>query len=248
MKKLHKLLFELSSSERMSILLALQQHRLRLSQISRRLDLTVAEASRHLHRLSEARLIEKDTTGSYEVTQYGKLVLSLLSGLGFVIKHQDYFLEYDVSCLPDEFVGRMGELTNGEFGADIFRNIELTEKEFREAEEFIWVMSDQILKSLIPVVAGKVKQTFDTRFIFPETVMPPDSKAPIPSTLPGIQKRVLPKVEAIVIVTDKAAGFCLPNSNGRIDYRNLNGNDSKFRKWCKDLFLYYWEKAKPFRS
>jgi predicted transcriptional regulator len=73
----------------------------------------------------------------------------------------------------------------------------------------------------------------------PEAVMPPDSEAPLPSTMPGVQKRVLSKVDVVVVVTDKAAGFCLPHRNGRIDYRNFNGVDPKFRKWCEDLFLYY---------
>ena len=245
MKELNKLLFELSSAERIDILLELQQKRLKLSFISRLLDLTVTEASRHLQRLCQARLIEKDAAGLYGLTTYGKLVLSQLSGLGFVTKHQDYFLEYDVSRLPNEFIGRIGELAGGAFGANIFGNLELAENGFQEANEFIWILSDQIFKNHIPIVSGKVKPTFDLRLIFPEAVMPPDSKALIPSTLPGVHKRVLPKVDVIVIVTDRAAGFCLPQRNGKIDYRNFNGQDPKFHNWCKDLFLYYWKNAKP---
>ena len=244
--ELHKLLFELSSTERINILQEFQKQRLKLSHVSRRLDLTVTEASRHLQRLAGARLIDKNSDGLYGLTPYGHLALSQLSGLDFITKHQNYFMEYDVSCLPYEFIDRIGELSNGQYGGDIFGNIELAENEFRKANQFIYVLSDQILKSLIPTMLEKLKDPIDVRFIFPETVMPPDNMAPIPSTTRGVQKRVLPKVEVIVIVTDQLAGFCLPNRMGKIDYRNFHGNEPKFSKWCKDLFLHYWNKAKPF--
>lgn len=246
MERLGDLLFELSSGDRMQILSQLQSGRLKLSQVSRHLGLTVSEVSRHLQRLNDSGLIQKGGDGRYGVTPYGELVLSQLGGLDFVSKHREYFMEYDVSRLPYQFIDRLGELSEGTFGEEIFGNLEYAEHEFREAEEFVWVMSDQILKSLIPVIMEKVKQPFDFRFICPQAVMLPDSKAPLPTTMPRVQKRVLPEVDLVVVVTDKASGFCLPQRSGRIDYRNLHGDDTKFRKWCTDLFLHYWRKAKPF--
>lgn len=245
MKRMQKLLFELSSAERIDIMLELQKQRLKLSPISSKLDMTVTEAFRHLQRLGDARLVQKDSNGRYELTPYGSLVLSLLSSIDFVSKHQDYFLEYDISPLPYEFISRMGELSEGEFSADILKNIEYAEKHLWEADKFIWIQTDQIFQNLIPIVAEKIKQPFDFRFISPEAIMPPDSKAPLPSTLKHVQKRLLPKVNVVLIVTDTSAGFCLPQKSGRIDYRNIHGTDPKFKKWCKDLFLYYWQKAKP---
>ena len=78
--------------------------------------------------------------------------------------------------------------------------------------------------------------------------MPPDSRAPIPSSMPNSEKRVVPKVEVTVVVTDKGSGFCLPHRRGKIDYRNMHGQDPKFQKLCKDPFLHYWNKAKPVNS
>jgi predicted transcriptional regulator len=247
-ERLCKLLFELSSSERLRIMLKIQKQRLKLSHISRKLDLTVTEASRHLKRLSEARLIQKGVDGLYGLTPFGVLVLSLLSGLGFVSKYRDCFLEYDMSRIPYEFVVRIGELAEGDFGAETFKNLEETEKMFREAREFIWILSDQVLTSSAPTLAARVKDSFEYRVILQEAAMPPDSKSPVPSTTLGVQKRVLPKVDVVIVMTEKAAAFCLPNRSGRIDYTGFGGDDPKFHKWCKDLFLYYWEKAKPFGS
>jgi predicted transcriptional regulator len=119
------------------------------------------------------------------------------------------------------------------------------EQELLKAEKFIWIQTDQVFKNLIPIVAEKIKQPFDFRFISPQDVMPPDDTAPLPSTMPNVKKKMLPKVDIVVVVTDKTAGFCLPQLNGRLDYRNFHGTDPKFRKWCQDLFLHYWKKAKP---
>jgi predicted transcriptional regulator len=244
-ERLNRLFFELSSPERIDMMLELKKKSLKLSGVSRKMDLTVTESSRHLQRLREAKLIQKDTEGYFSVSPFGDLILSLISPLNFVTKNQKYFLEYDISPLPCEFVSRMGELLEGEIGGDIFSNLEYLEQELRKADKFIWIQTDQIFKNLIPIVAEKIEQPFDFRFISPQEVMPPDSKAPLPSTTPNVKKRSLPKVDIVIVVTEKTAGFCLPDRNGKLDYRNLHGNDPKFLKWCQDLFLHYWERAKP---
>ncbi|MCW4017013.1 MAG: DUF1724 domain-containing protein [Candidatus Bathyarchaeota archaeon] len=245
MEKLNQLLFELASPDRTKILFQLQKEPLKLSHISRKLDLTVTETTRHLKRLTDVKLIIKNAKGLFEVTQYGELALSLLSPLDFLTNHQNYFLEYDVSPLPSEFISRIGELKNGELGTDILSNLEYTENQLRKAEKFIWIQTNQVMQNMISIVYEKIKKPFDFRFISPQEIIPPDNEAPIPTSMPNSEKRTLPKVEVIIIVTDKAAGFCLPQKNGQIDYRNMHGQDESFKKWCKDLFIHYWNNAKP---
>jgi predicted transcriptional regulator len=46
-------------------------------------------------------------------------------------------------------------------------------------------------------------------------------------------------------MTDKEAIFGLPTLDGRIDYSIFVSKDLKFRKWCLDLFNYYWDQGKP---
>jgi predicted transcriptional regulator len=227
-------------------MLELQKSGLKLSQISRKLDLTVTEASRHLQRLNEATLIQKGSEGYFQLTPFGKLSMTLLPALGFASKHREYFLEYDISKTPIEFVERIGELDKSTYVSETFKNLEEGEKRIREASEFVWILSDQVLASSIPILSEKMKNTtFDLRIVLPEGMFPPEEKSQLPSTISYLQKRVLPKVDALVVMTEKYAIFCLPNRNGRIDYTGFTGTDKKFHKWCKDLYLNYWEKAKP---
>lgn len=244
-EKLCKLLFELSSSERMSIMLEIQKKKLKLSHISKNLDLAVTEASRHLQRLSEARLVEKDVEGTYRLTPFGELTLSLLSGLDFISRNRDYFMEYDISPLPYEFINRIGELAGGELGVDIFKNIHDVEIMLQEAQEYVWILSDQILMSTAPILVEKVKSGVEYRIILPKDLVPPtDYKHVALSSVKGVQRKVLPKVDVVIVITEKVATVCLPNQRGKIDYIGFGGSDPKFHKWCKDLYLHHWEKAK----
>lgn len=112
MERVCELLFELSSIERMSILLEVQKQSLKMSQVSKALSMTTTESFRHLQRLSEAKLVQKDTEGAYGLTPFGALALTQLSGLNFVSENRQYFMEHAVSHLPYEFISRIGELSS----------------------------------------------------------------------------------------------------------------------------------------
>jgi predicted transcriptional regulator len=115
---IERLLFDLASENRLGILKALSQSRLKMAEVARRLDLTATENFRQLQRLSEAKLIQKLPNGEHTLTQYGKLTLHLLLALEFTHKHRDYFLTHDIWRLPSPFVNRIGELTGAALSMD----------------------------------------------------------------------------------------------------------------------------------
>lgn len=238
------LLFELSSKERMNVLVRIQEQKLKLSKLSKELDMTVTETSRHLERLIKAKLIQKDVDGSYCLTLFGELTLSLLSGLDFISRNMDYFLEHDIFCIPCEFISRIGELRESNLGVDTFKNIHSVGVMFQEAQEYIWILTDQILTSAGSIVEEKMKRGIELRSILPEDLVPPPGYK-LPPLTSGIQRRVLPTVKIVIVMTEKVAAVCLPNLRGKMDYTGFGGEDPKFHKWVKDLYLYYWEQAKP---
>jgi predicted transcriptional regulator len=245
LERLQKLLFELSSAERMKALLELQKHKLKLSQLSRNLDLTVTETSRHLQRLTDEKLIEKNTTGTYELTQYGKLALQMLEGIDFVSKNRDCFLKYDTSGIPSQFIDRFSELKQSVYKEKAMTNLEEGAQKIQEAQKQVWILSDDILTNTIPVLKDKTKSSFDLRIILPEGKFPPENTSKLPQTTRGIQKRTLTKINILIVMTETYAIFCLPDKTGKIDYTGFAGQTQSFHKWCKELYLYYWEKAKP---
>ena len=242
MEDLCDLLFEFSSIERMNIMKSLLEERLKLSHVSKNLDMTVTETSRHLQRMSDIQLIDKDVDGAFGPTPYGELALSLLSSLDFISRNREYFLEHDISSLPEELISRISELSQAQLNTDVVRALAHVDNMFQEAEEYMWVMSyAHSLPSTIPIVEERLEKGVILQRIFPETIIPPIGEA---ETISG-PCRTLPKVDVRVIMTEKEAMCSLPMIDGKTDYTSFIGKDPRFHKWCKDLYLYYWEKADP---
>ena len=244
MGDLSSLLFELSSDERMTILENLHNEELKLSHIAQRQDITIPEASRHLQRLSEAQLIQRDSGGSYHLTSYGELVLRQLSGLNFLLGNRQYFLEHDTSHLPYKLVSRIGELSLGSLNKDALACIAYAERALQQAEEYSWSLTDQVIASSSTIIEEKIKAGIKIRSILPEKLVIPTGYNP-PS---GVERRTLPKIDIRVMVTEKEAMLGLPFLSGQMDYAQIIGKDPKFCEWCRDLYLFYWEKAKPILS
>lgn len=244
MEDLCDLLFEFSSTERMRIMHSLLEERLKLSHVSKKLDMTVTEASRHLQRLSDIQFIDKDVEGTFGPTPYGELANKLLSSLDFISRNRQYFLEHDVSNLPDELISRINELSLGTLNTDVVRVLPYVDSMFQEADEYIWVMSyTRALPSTIPIVEEKLKNGVSLLRIFPDDVVL-SQIARERTTITG-PRRTLPSIDVRIVMTENEAMCSFPLLNRNIDYTSFIGKDPKFHKWCKDAFLHYWEISKP---
>ena len=239
------LLFELSNTARLEIMYKLQDGKQRLSHLSNNMDLTISEISRHLQRLSDSKLIQKDPNGSYLLTPYGENVLSQLQGFCFIAGNSAFFNDHDLSFIPYEFRNRIGELAKSSLGNHVFIGLEEAEKAITATQKQMWILTDMVFNRLAMPLVGKLSSTFDCRIILPASIMPRDNGAPIPSTAPGVQKRVLPEVNVVVLVSDEDAVFCVPQLGGKMDYTGFRARDPVSYKWCRDLFLYFWDKAMP---
>ena len=241
MENLCDLLFEFSSAERMNIMQSLLKERLKLSHVSKKLNMTVTEASRHLQRLSDVHLIDKDIDGTFGPTPYGELAIKLLSSLDFISSNRQYFLEHDVSTIPDEFISRINELTLVKLNTDVVSVLPYVNTMLQEANEYIWILSyARTLPNTLSIVEEKIKSGVDVRRIHPE------NRIPSPNTpILADPRRILQSIDVRIVMTENEAMCSLPLMDGKIDYTSFIGKDPKFHKWCKDVFLYYWEKAKP---
>ena len=102
METFNTLLFELSSVDRLDIMLLLKKTPLKLSHLSAS-RFTVQETSRNVERLAEAKLITKDVDALFHLTPYGAETLSQLSGLRFLFKNREYFTTHTTNELPRLF-------------------------------------------------------------------------------------------------------------------------------------------------
>ena len=83
--RFHDLLFEMSNETRFKILHSLRDETKRIADLTRDMNLTTTEARRHVIRLSDKGLIERNIEGFYNLTPYGITTLFLYRNLNFFL-------------------------------------------------------------------------------------------------------------------------------------------------------------------
>jgi len=240
---LEKLFFELASESRLDILRELQKENLKMQEIARRLDVTATEVFRQLERLSTALLVRRQPDGSFALAEYGKLVLQISVSLDFISKHKDYFSTHDMMQIPREFVSRLGELEGAEFETDTITVLNKGSEAFTEAKQYAWGIGEGTIPSnMSSVMNQRVRQGLQAKMMIPIERLPSD--VIIPEMPKNLELRGLTYIPVIMVLTEKFAGVCFRQTDGKIDYAGFLGADSAFHNWVKDLFLHYWENAK----
>lgn len=248
---LSELLFELSSSIRLDMLHALETAPLTFTKIAEQMDLNSSEASRQIERLVEMKLIEKFVDGGYSITPFGRLVLSFLPGIDFASKNCDYFLSHDTSPIPHELIMRFGDLSSAVFIEGTVEIMNFMEKRMLNTKKYHYVMSDGVIRLLVPYVVEKVRSGIEFNMIFPETCKKDLSAiignyADIVGSERMIKIRTLESIHVGVGISDYVSTLKLPDFDGNVDHSTmLVGSDPAFCKWCRDLYMYYWRQAKP---
>lgn len=114
-----------------------------------------------------------------------------------------------------------------------------------DAEKYMWIITPEILMSTVPIVDRNRDKGVEFRLIQPRNVEYPPGFKPRPSE----HLRFLDEIKISIVMTEKSAVFSLPARDGKIDFSiAFFSRDEEFHKWCKDLFLYYWERARPIRE
>ncbi len=252
MERLAELLFILASIDRLTLLSEIAiEKKLKLSQLTAKLSATPQETSKHLTRLRDAKLIEKDSDGFFGLTAFGKIIVNLVPSFRFLTQNREYFLSHDISSLPIEFMERLGELQEGEHADKVGSVLAHTQQVIQGAEKYIWLMADHRLGDQEYVTkSGKLESnsTITWRVILP-------SSSSINWTelrrTAGIHKGRIEyhlmedpnDIKAGIAMNEKIAGVTFPDAMGKLDFNGgFRSSNPLFRKWCQDLFVIHWNK------
>jgi predicted transcriptional regulator len=241
-----ELLFLLSSADRLKLLYALREDRLRPSRLSSMLSITVQETSRQLSRLQAAGLIERDSRGLCFLTGVGRVALQLLPSFEFLAQRRRYLLSHDLSFIPPEFVERLGELGQNEYVETLARVLDHFEQVLSEARRYVWLMADQVL--MVDAIAEKLLDggPVTWRIIIPAAVAKEeDYRFPSNDFKGRVELGLLGDVRLGMSLNEKTAGVTFPDREGRVDFDSgLRSSDPSFHRWCEDYFLFQWGGAK----
>ncbi len=251
MEHLAELLFILASMDRLTLLSEIGVEKRRLSQLTAKLSATPQETSKHLMRLRNAKLIEKDSDGFFGLTAFGKIMLNLLPSINFLMQNREYFLSHDISSLPREFIERIGELQEGEYAEKVGSILAHVQLVVQDAEEYIWLMADHPLGGEEYITgSGKLESssTVTWRIIVPagSNIDWPELQKTVGIHKGRIEYHLIEHpydINVGIALNEKIAGLTFPDVTGRLDFNSgFRSNDPVFRKWCQDLFVIHWNK------
>lgn len=254
---LYNLFFELSNKDRLMILDQLTKGAMNITRLSKKLGLTIQEASRHVSRLDEAKLIFKDAAGLCHLTSYGKLVLKQTEGFKFLSQHEEYFFSHFLAHLPTQFVSRLADLAGSTFVKEVVVSYANVENMVDDAEEYVWTITDQYLVSRSTLAS--FLRAFD-RGVCVKNVEAKDwvvSESQIGLYKAGdkelrehartsglLKERFSEQLDLCLYMSEKeVALLAFPANDGRFDYLGFTSNDKPTHQWCFDIFNHYWEKA-----
>jgi predicted transcriptional regulator len=247
LESLSELLFVLASTDRLQVLSCLKEEKeYRLGDIAQRLNSSIQEASKHVARLREQNLVEKDpSNGYYALTTLGKLVIKLLSSIEFLSQNKEYLLTHNISSLPEEFIERIGEMQEHQYNAKVGLVLSFTHQVIREADKFVWLMSDHSLIDVFDIERDR------DRSLTWRIILPTGSKIDW-QNLRSYAKDVHSRIEigfsheiiAGMASNEKIAGLLLPDLRGSLDFNSgFISSNLSFCKWCQDLYNYIWSES-----
>lgn len=237
------LMFELSHHERLKMLNMLRKKRMRLSELSKSMDVTTAEVSRHMERLVKNKLVEKNGDNYYRLTPFAFMILTEYSNIEYLTQNIDFFLHHNLTTLPRElqwFAAMAdGELVEGA--------LEVTSQIWDHnvgAKKFIYVISDQIMRAMVDITCKKIDSGVVVKKIYSsDAEIPPEY---LKRTKENHEIKTMEDIPLAMIVTDKSAGFSFKGENGNIDFStSLKGDNENFRRWANVVFEYFWKRGRP---
>jgi predicted transcriptional regulator len=244
--RLSNLHSQLSNADRRRIIEELQMQNLKLNEVAKKLDITATEAFRQLQRLTDAGLLEKTSDGKYRSTPYSRLILETSAPMDFLSKHREYFLDHDTSLIPPQFRIRFGELSKTVLRTEAVVNINTATEVLKNAEKRIDVMTEQHLEYNGQILRQQSMKGVKVRSLLQGKMIETIKEDLIVKQ--SWERRIIPRICAIIVLTDKIVGIALPKLDGKMDYQVLEGNDPESMKWAGDLFEDQWNRARPWHG
>jgi predicted transcriptional regulator len=252
-ERFYETLFEVSNDYRHSILLLLKEKPMKIVEISKKLDLTSQEVSRHLSRLSESELVIKDVEGQYHLTNYAKLVHVLLEEFEFISKHRDYFVDHSVLDIDTEFIKRLGDLSSSRYVSNTMEFLHFVDKLIKDSKKFVWLQVDQYPLTSIGSIIDGLRRGVRFRVLEQSELLSGprvnldtiEEAETIIKTRNSVlsEQRTLNENGVFMFLSENRCAVAFPTKGANFDYKGFTANDKRSVKWCSDLFNNYWDKV-----
>jgi predicted transcriptional regulator len=123
------------------------------------------------------------------------------------------------------------------------------EEAIRNSEEYICILSDQILLSTMPLLKERLEKGVFFKLIVPSNIVIAEpvrqsfmSSVGLPAERTA--SRYTENMGVVLIVTDRELALAaFPSLEGGFDYKGFRSTDPKGVNWGKEVFDYIWERS-----
>ena len=230
------LIMEFANPVRIEILHQLSNSPSTFTSLSKMVNISNSEVSRHLNRLTEQGFVKKELgSKKLKLTPFGDLMITVFAPIEFIFRHVEFFKEHDLINLPTSFIHDLNQLDESELIQGT-GNIMLKLQEITEGlQEEVWVMTDQAFPF--------GKQGMDTRYI----VSPEMAKyrSNIENFNRSTIARVLPHISIAMLIADRNTGMLFfPDNQGKPDFNQgfyVKEEHKEGIEYILRIWNYFWE-------
>lgn len=198
--------------------------------------MVVQEIHRHVKRLLEAGLIQKNSANSYSLTAFGAAMLTQIPTLNFFSKNRSYFSAHTFGGLPLKFIQRLGSLSYSQYLDNQVSIFECQRDLLSKAQNYLYIILPQIPLYLIDLImsrleankknSGRDEHNLQLRYLLPYNAILPKRRhndlrhSAFYKLLSReiVQRRMIENVHIGILVSESQSLVMFPmtNKNGNV--------------------------------
>ena len=258
-EKIAENFLELSSEQRLKIIFNLLQKSYNISNMAKELEATSPEVHRNFTRMLKVGLVEKDSDGNFHLSTFGKTICAQIPSIVFVSENKKFFENHNFGNIPEKFIHRIGELSEGKHIKGFVKVLEKWKQIHDNAEKYIYNVLSEVpySKDIIDVVENKLKNNIKICSIFAQNAIIPDERKMV-FKIKGfdkyikdgwLERKMIKSISVVTLLNEKEACMIFPKNNGEPDMSELfYSPDPHFHEWCLDYFNHCWECSSSFQE
>ena len=244
---------DLSNPIRLEILSLLNSEPLMTTQIAKRLKTSIQALQRHINRLAESKLIEKNSDGRISLSSIGEITLQQIPSFQFLSKHAKYFSTHTFDGIPNHLLLRIAELNNSEFIGNTMKGWQRAYEIALEGKEFLYAVTITMPAEFFDVAKSNLSKGAQYKVVYGKNTYVPKGYYEYPARKSWekaqqksqVEERFVKHVPITVVISENEAHVQFENKKlGEPDTIGIFvSKDELFRQWCMDLFNHYWNET-----